>query len=190
MRKPKFRVVTQELTINITQGHISITWQNWKPTPRLAESDSLLLIIKQCLPLSALLGLPRPFLFLTRSSKSLVVLRLFWVLQSLAEGSLLLSLIKAKASELQTEAQGPSCGLRLTVCGYRQYGHQWFPRTLCGAAVSCRPQTLSPVTGISRLCIVPASHCPLLFFPSPPTPSSPWFHSPPSTARMEGSGEA
>ena len=185
MRKPKFRVVTQEITINITQGHITITWQNWKPTPRLAESDSALLIIKPCLPLSALLGLPRPFLFLTQSSKSLVVLRLFWVLQSLAEGSLLLSLIKGKASELQTEAQGPSCGLRLTVCGYRQYKNSLWSR--CELQTT---KTLSPVTGISRLCIVPASHCPSLFFPSPPTPSSPWFYSPPSTARMEGSREA
>lgn len=140
MRKPKFRVVTQELTINITQGHISITWQNWKLTPRLAESDSMLLIIKRCLPLSALLGLPRPFLFLTRSSKSLVVLRLFCFTES-SRGLSSLEPDKGKASELQAEAQGPRCGLRLTACGYRQYGHQWFPRTLYGAAVSCRPHS-------------------------------------------------
>ena len=88
MRKLKLKAVTQELTISVTQGHISITWQNWKPIPCLAESDPVFLIIKPHLPLSVLtVGLPRPFLFLTQSSKSLTVLRLFWVLQSLVEGS-------------------------------------------------------------------------------------------------------
>lgn len=114
MRKQKLKALTQELTISVTQDHISITWQNWKPVPHLAESDPMFLIIKPYLPLSVLtVGVPRPFLLLTQSSKSLTVLRLFWVLQSLVEGSLLLSLVKGKARELQTEVQGPRCGLRL-----------------------------------------------------------------------------